>query len=149
MEFVLEVTARLENKPGRLAKICEAMAQEKVNIRALSVMDSGERSVLRLVTDEVDATRMVLTSLGVEAEFADVIEVELDNKPGALAKLLQRFADEHINVEYAYTSAAGVGKALGIFRLDNPKKAMQVLSQSSSNGSVSDREGGRRPLHSR
>lgn len=149
MEFVTEVTARLENKPGRLAKICEAMAQEKVNIRALSVMDSGERSVLRLVTDELEASRRVLTSLGVEAEFADVIGLELDNKPGALARLLQRFADEHINVEYAYTSAAGVGKALGIFRLDNPKKAMQILSQSSANGSASDRDGGRRPLHAR
>ena len=83
------------------------------------------------------------------SEFADVIGLELDNKPGALARLLQRFADEHINVEYAYTSAAGVGKALGIFRLDNPKKAMQILSQSSANGSASDRDGGRRPLHAR
>ena len=52
MEFVTEVTARLENKPGRLAKICSALAQEKINIRALSVMDTGERSVLRLVTDQ-------------------------------------------------------------------------------------------------
>jgi hypothetical protein len=149
MDFVTEVTARLENKPGRLAKICAAMAQEKVNIRALTVMDTGDRSVLRLVTDQLDTSRQVLTSLGVEAEFKDVIAVELDNKPGALARLLQRFADEHINVEYAYTSAAGAGKALGIFQTDNPKKAMQVLSQVASSGAASDRDAGRRPLHSR
>ena len=149
MEFVTEVTARLENKPGRLAKICAAMAQQKVDIRALSVMDTGDRSVLRLVADQTDSARQVLTSLGVEAECAEVMAVELDNKIGSLARLLQRMADEHINVEYAYTAAVGPGKALGICQTDNPKKAAQILSQSSSTGGASDREGGRRPLHTR
>ncbi|RUL87703.1 ACT domain-containing protein [Tautonia sociabilis] len=149
MPFVTEVTARLENKPGRLAKICAAMAQEKINIRALSVMDSGERSVLRMIAEPVESARQVLTSLGVEADFSEVLSEELDNKPGALARLLQRFADEHINVEYAYTSASGPGKALGIFQVDNAKKAIQVLSHASGPSTVSDRDSGRRPLHSR
>src|SRR3954465_12266492 len=102
MEFVHEVTAHLENKPGRLAKICSALAHEKVDIRALSVMDSGDRSVLRLVTDQVDATKRVLTSLGTEFEDAEVLAVEMENRPGALARFLERLAEEHINVEYAY-----------------------------------------------
>ena len=149
MEFVTEVTARLENKPGRLAKICSALAHEKVNIRALSIMDAGEQSVLRLVSDQLDATRRVLTSLGVESESSEVLAVEMDNKPGSLAKVLQRLADEHINIDYAYTSAHGNGRGLGVFHSDNMKKAHQVLLQASSGSSSSDRDGGRRPLHVR
>src|SRR5439155_300762 len=83
---VHEVTARLENKPGRLAKICSALAHEKVDVRALAVMDSGDRSVLRLVTDRVEATKRVLTSLGTEFEDTEVLAVEMENRPGALAK---------------------------------------------------------------
>jgi len=148
VEFVNEVTAHLENKPGRLAKICSALAQEKVNIRALAVMDSNERSVLRLVPDRVDATRSVLTSLGVEAEVGEVLAVEMENKPGALAKVLQKLADEHINIEYAYTSSTSHGRALGIFHTANPKKAHHVLTQAAS-GSSTGKDAGRRPLHVR
>src|ERR1700738_4770989 len=99
MDFVHELTAYLENKPGRLAKICSALAHEKVNIQALSVMDTAERSVLRLVTDNPEATRRLLTSVGTESEQADVLSVEVENRPGALARVLERLAEEHINIE--------------------------------------------------
>ena len=66
MEFVHEVTAYLENKPGRLAKICSALAQEKVDVLAISVMETAGPSVLRLVTSDPEATKRVLTSLGTE-----------------------------------------------------------------------------------
>ena len=147
MEFVHEVTARLENKPGRLAKICSALAHEKVDVRALSVMDSADRSVLRLVTDRVEATKRVLTSLGTEFEETEVLAVEMDNRPGALARVLERLAEEHINIDYAYSTALAPGKALGIFHTSNQKRALQVLSEAMSNGSV--QAPGRRPLHTR
>ena len=116
MQFVHEVTAYLENKPGRLAKICSALAAEKIDIRALSVMESEGPSVLRLITSEVEATKSVLTSLGTEFRISDVLAVELDNRTGALAKVLERLAEEHINVEYAYASTASApGKARGDF----------------------------------
>ena len=147
MELVREVTARLENKPGRLAKICSALAHEKVNIQALSVMDTAERSVLRLVTDQAEATRRILTSLGTESELSEVLAVEMENKPGALARLLERLAEEHINVEYAYSAHDARGRATGILHTDNVKRAMQVLGEpAGSNGAA---QPGRRPLHSR
>src|SRR3954467_7599434 len=99
MEFVHEVTAHLENKPGRLAKICSALAHEKLNLRALSVMDANGRSVLRFVTDDLEPTRRALTALGTEHSVADVLAVEMDNRPGSLARVLERLAEEHINVE--------------------------------------------------
>jgi hypothetical protein len=148
MEFVHEVTAYLENKPGRLAKICSALAHERINIRALTVMDSAERSVLRFVTDDLDPTKRVMTSLGTEFSTSEVLAVPMDNRPGALARILERLAEEHINIEYAYASSdSSLGKSLGIFHTSNPKRALQVLNDSASNGL--DRSGGRRPLHTR
>jgi len=149
MEFVHEVTAYLENKPGRLAKICSSLAHEKVDIRALSVMDSGDRSVLRFVTDHLEATKHVMTALGTEFTTCEVLAVEMENRAGALARLLERLAEEHINIEYAYTSSASSpGKSLGVFHTSNPKRALQVLSEPAATNGV-DRTGGRRPLHSR
>jgi hypothetical protein len=151
MEFVTELTARLENKPGRLAKICAALAREKINIRALSVMDTDERSVLRMVVDQVEPTRKVLTSLGVESSADEVLAVEMDNRPGSLTRILEAIAAEHINIEYVYVSAASApGKSLGIFHTANPKGVLQLLTASSASASESgSSQQGRRPLHSR
>ncbi len=148
MEFVHEVSARLENKPGRLAKICSSLAHEKINIRALSVMDTHERSVLRLVVDQLEPTRKILTSLGAEYSTAEVLAVEMENRPGALTRVLETLAAEHINIEYAYVSGASApGRSLGIFHTSNPKRAIQVLTDAgTSNGSNNP---GRRPLHVR
>jgi hypothetical protein len=148
MEFVHEITAFLENKPGRLAKICSALAHEKVDLRAITVMDTNGRSVLRFVTDDIQQTRKVLTSIGTEFTTSEVLAVEVENRPGALAKILERLAEEHINIEYAYSAAtASPGRSVGIFHTSNPKRAQQLLSDSSSNGSGQSPQ--RRPLHSR
>jgi hypothetical protein len=148
MEFVHEVTARLENKPGRLAKICSTLAHEKVNIRALSVMDTGDRSVLRMVVDQLEPTAQVLNSLGTEFQSTDVLAVEMENRPGALTRILERLAAEHINIEYAYASGATApGKSLGVFHTSNPKRALEVLQSIPSNGPGHSPH--RRPLHAR
>ena len=149
MEFVHEVTAHLENKPGRLAKICSALAHEKIDIHALSVMDRGERSVLRFVTDDLEPTKKVLNALGTEFTSAEVLAVQMDNRPGALARILERLAEEHINIEYAYVSTAtDPGRCLGMFHTSNPKRALQVLQESTTASNGASRAG-RRPLHAR
>jgi hypothetical protein len=150
MEFVHEVTAHLENKPGRLAKICSALAQEKVDIRALSVMEREGPSVLRFITTDLETTKHVLTSLGTEFRIVEVLAVPLENRIGSLARVLEKLAEEHINVEYAYASTMSApGKALGIFHTSNPKRASHVLQEAANSVSGSGRSAGRRPLHSR
>ena len=148
MEIVNEVTARLENKPGRLAKICSSLAQEKVDISAISVMETEGPSVLRFVTTDLDATKKVLTALGTEYKITEVIAAQIDNRTGALAGALERLAAEHINIEYAYVStASSQGKAVGILHTSNPKRALQILNESSAPNS--EKGSGRRPLHAR
>ena len=148
MEIVNEVTAHLENKPGRLAKICSALAQEKVDIRAITVMEADGPSVLRFVTSDLETTKKVLTSLGTEYRVAEVLAVQLESRTGALAKVLERLAEEHINIDYAYAStASSQGKSLGIFHTNNTKRALLVLGEAAGNSS--EKAGGRRPLHSR
>ena len=110
-------------------------------------MDTADRSVLRLVTDDLEPTKRVLTSLGTKFEVGEVLSVQMDNRPGTLARVLERLAEEHINIEYAYVSTATEpGRCLGMFHTSNPKRALQVLQEAataSSERRVDSGTGGR------
>jgi hypothetical protein len=134
METSKQVSVFLENKPGRLARVLSALAREKVNITALSVMDSHEHSVLRLVADDVAKAQQVLSSLGAPSATADVLAVELKNQPGALARVCELLGAEHVNIDYCYCSSGGRnGRVLGIFKVSNNEKAMRALGSAVNN----------------
>jgi hypothetical protein len=136
MQTTKQITVFLENKPGRLANVLAALAAEKINITALSVMDKHEHSVLRLTTDNPTQTTQVIQRLNTPFTEADVLLVELKNQPGALSHICEVLAAEHINIDYAYCSSGGRnGKVFGIFRVSNAEKAMRVLGQSPNNSS--------------
>ena len=128
METTKQITVFLENKPGRLANVLSALAREKVNITALSVMDKHEHSVLRLVSDDPARTAQVMQALNTPFTEADVLAVELRNQPGALAHVCEVLAAEHVNIDYAYCSSGGRnGKTVGVFKVSNTDKAMKIL----------------------
>jgi hypothetical protein len=134
METTKQISVFLENKPGRLANVLLALAREKVNIAALTVMDSHEHSVLRFVVDDLDKTRGVLKSVGTPFAETEVLTVELRNQPGELANLCKHLGAEHINIEYAYCSSGGRnGRTIGVFKVSNASKAMRVLGESPNN----------------
>lgn len=148
METSKQISVFLENKPGRLASVLSALAEQKVNITALSVMDSHDQSVLRLVTNDVEKSRQVLRNLGTSHTENEVLVVEMRNQPGALANVCETLAAEHINIDHAYCSAGGRnGKTFGIFKVSNPDKAMRLLGNLHGN-SVRRRLQGR-PLRAR
>ena len=148
METTKQISVFLENKPGRMANVLSALAREKVNLTALSVMDSHEHRVLRLVADDLNRSRQVIKALGTPFTESDVVIVELRNQIGALAHVCELLAGEHVNIEYAYCSAGGRnGKTYGIFKVSNTEKAMRVLSESPNNSAR--RRMGRRPVHTR
>jgi hypothetical protein len=128
-ETAKQLSVYLENKPGRLAQICTALSREKINITAVTVTESRERSVLRMVTDNLPLTRQVLKALNVPFEENEVVLVEMRNQPGALAQVCEELAQEHINIDYAYCSAGSRnGKTTGIFKVSNTPKCLKVLS---------------------
>jgi hypothetical protein len=129
-----QVTVFLENKPGRLANVLAALAAQKVNIIALTVMDKHEHSVLRVVADDPARTSQIIQTLNTRCTDTDVLLVELKNQPGALAHVCEVLAAEHINIDYAYCSSGGRnGKVFGIFKVSNTDKAMRVLGGSPNN----------------
>jgi hypothetical protein len=142
-----QLTVHLENKPGRLANLLSALARERVNLAALAVMDSHERSALRIIPDDLPRARQVLKDLDVRFAEADVLRVELRNQPGALANVCGRLGAEHINIDYAYCSSGGRnGKVYGFFKVSNTDKALRVLGEAPNNVR---RQMGRRPIHTR
>ena len=134
MQTRKQVTVFLENKPGRLALVLSTLAQDKINIVALSVMDRHEYGVLRIVTEDEAAPLKTLQAMNAHITETDVLAVELKNQPGALANLCERLAEEHIGIDYAYCSSGGRnGKVFGIFKVANVEKARKVLSEPHNN----------------
>jgi hypothetical protein len=130
METTRQISVFLENKPGRLANVLLALGREKVNVAALTIMDSHEHSVLRFVGDNLERTRQTLKALGTPFSESEVLLVELRNQPGELAHVCELLGAEHLNIEYAYCSAGGRnGKTAAIFKVSNLSKAMKVLSE--------------------
>jgi hypothetical protein len=131
-----QITVFLENKPGRLANILAALASEKVNVSALTVMDKHEHGVLRLTSDDPAKTARVIQNLNMRCTEADVLMVELRNQPGALSRVCEMLAAAHINIDYAYCSSGGRnGKVMGVFRVSNTEKAMRILGASPNTSS--------------
>ena len=148
METAKQISVFLENKPGRMANVLSALAQEKVNLVALTIMDSHEHSVLRLVADNVDKTRQVMKGANFPYTETEVVVVELRNQPGALAHVCEQLALNHVNIEYAYCSSGGRnGRTVGIFKVSNNEKALRALDTSSNH--APRRRMGRRPIHTR
>src|SRR5262249_53532318 len=142
METAKQVSVFFENKPGRLANVLSALAKEKVNVTALTVMDSHEHGVLRVVTDNTAQTLKVLRGLGISCTETEVLLVELRNQPGALAHVCETLAAEHINIDYCYASSGGRnGRVYGIFKVSNTDRAKSLLS-----GSANSKRNERRPL---
>ena len=118
----------LVNKPGVLAQVTGALAQAKVNIIAMTLVDSQEHGVLRVVVEKTKAAEAALTKLNLPVTQTDVLCLELSNRPGALADIAELLGTHHININYAYcTSGAPGGKTTGIFKVADPNKSLKLL----------------------
>lgn len=129
----LQFTVFLENKPGRLLNICSALAKDKVSIQALTVMDSKEHSVMRMVVDSAERTRETLRRLGTPFSETEVMVVDLKHQPGALANMCERLAAEHVNIDYLYCSTGSRnGRANVVLKATPLNKVKEVLTTAPS-----------------
>jgi hypothetical protein len=116
------------NKPGVLAQALGEFARAKINIIAMTMMDSVEHGVLRIVFATPDKARDVLSRLSMSYDETEVLCVNLANKAGALASIAEKLAKNHINIAYAYcTAGAKGGRTTGVIKVADLKKAVRVL----------------------
>lgn len=120
----------LVNKPGVLAQVTRALADAKVNVVAMTLVDSQEHGVLRVVAANPDVAKDTLTKLNLPMTYTEVLCVELSNRPGALADVANLLGTNHININYAYcTSGAPGGKTTGVFKVADQNKALKLLTE--------------------
>ena len=119
----------LDNRPGTLARLADALAEAEVNIYAISTSDTIDHSVVRLVTSDYRKAMHVFEERGALVVEDDVLVVEGDNKPGSLARLAHKLAEFKVNIEYCYSATGPKEKrGLMVMRVSDAKKALKVLN---------------------
>lgn len=126
MPVVKQLSIFLENKPGVLARLCEAFAEHRINIEGLTVSDTVDHAVVRLITDDADKAHAMLESAGVLVVETDVLALRLPDKPGQLALVAGKLSRGGVNIEYAYGTASKKGGTL-VLRVSDIKKAKRIL----------------------
>ena len=99
-----QVTIYLENKPGQLAKLCKAIGKGKINIVAISVVDTVDTGAVRLIVDDISKAKKAFKKLGLLIHIRDVLTANFPNKPGVLAEVAAKLAKSRVNIDYAYGS---------------------------------------------
>lgn len=127
---IQQLSIFVENREGRLAQITEVLAAAQIDIRAISVADTSDFGILRLIVDDPEKAVKALKTAGMTVSLTDVIAIGINDKPGEFAKAMRILADHHITVEYMYAFISrDKGKAFVIIRVDNDEKAVQALQE--------------------
>lgn len=128
---IKQISVFLENKRGRLADVTSLLTAEKVNMRALSLADTADFGVLRLIVNDPDECLRLLRANHFVAQETDVIAVEVEDKPGGLNRILQVFDENDINVEYMYAFVEKkADNAVLVFRVEDQTRALAALGRS-------------------
>ena len=132
-----QISVFLENTTGRLGEVTKALSVAGVNIRAISIADTADFGILRLIADKTDAAIDALNNAGFTTKQTDVVAVEIEDIPGSLAKLMELFQQSQVNIEYLYASLGtssdslkqgNGGKAVVIFKLQDHEKGRKILT---------------------
>jgi hypothetical protein len=131
---VEQISIFIENKSGRLAEITRILGEAGINIRALSLADTSDFGILRLIVNDVEKAKLVLKEKGFTVNKTEVIAVEVPDRPGGLAAILQALDADRINVEYMYAFVERCGgNAVIIFRFDETDRAIATLRSNNLN----------------
>ncbi|MDR1839311.1 MAG: ACT domain-containing protein [Treponema sp.] len=126
---IKQISVFLENTTGRLSEVTRTLANANINMRAISIADTADFGILRIIADKTDKAVDALSTAGFTTRQTDVVAVEIEDVPGSLAKLMELFRDSQVNIEYLYASLEGqAGKAVVIFKLEDHQKGLKILS---------------------
>ena len=127
---VEQISIFLENKPGSLEHATRVLKEAGINIRTLSLAETADFGILRLIVNDVEKANNVLKKNGFRVNKTIVVAVEVPDTPGGLHSIMAVLSKEGINVEYIYAFVEKSGEnAVIIFRFDNPEKAIEVLTK--------------------
>ena len=127
---IKQISVFLENNAGRLGEVTRVIADAGVNLRAISIADTADFGILRLIVNDSDLAMNALNKAGFTTRVSDVAAVEIDDTPGSLAKVMELFQKTRVNIEYLYASLEGkTGKAVVIFKLEDHQKGLQILKE--------------------
>ncbi len=123
-----QLSVFLENKPGQLREVCSILAKAKINILTLTLADTKQYGILRLILEEWQRAKKLLEEEGFACNITEVLAFEVSDRPGGLAELLAVFEEANLNVDYMYAfTARHADKAILIFRFDDPDAALLHL----------------------
>ena len=129
MQITKQLAIFLDNRPGMLARVCDALCSAKVSIYAITTSDTVDHSVIRLVVSDPQKAIALFEEHGTLVVEDDIVMLEGDNKSGSLANIAHKLADAGINIEYCYSATSpNAKKGLLILRTSNPQKALKVLN---------------------
>lgn len=129
MEIGTQLAIFLDNRPGTLAKVCDALSEAKINIYAITSSDTVDHVVVRMVVSDPRRAMLLFEEHGTLVVDDEVLLVEGNNRPGSLAAVAHKLADGGVNVEYLYSAThPKVKKGLLVLRVDNVKKALKLLN---------------------
>ncbi len=127
--LIKQLSVFIENKPGRLAAILEELGKHNIDISALSLADTSEYGILRLIVSNPDDAAEVLKNSGVVVKLTNVLAIAIDDTPGGLSRILSIFVKNSINVDYMYAFVGKVtSKALTVIKVSDPELAEKALS---------------------
>lgn len=123
-----QISIFLENAPGRLCEATQALGEAGINLRALTLMETADFGVLRLLVSDVATARRIMMERHIPARVDEVVAVEIEDRPGALARLLKPLLEAHVSVSYMYAfTGFASGQAVMVFRFSDNDAATEVL----------------------
>jgi len=128
IETATQLAVFLANRPGALARVCDALAKAEINIHALATSDTVDHTVVRMVVSDPAKALMLLGEAGVLALETEVLMIETESQPGVLAKIAERLTDAEVNIEYVYLAAGReTERGLIVLRPSDIEKAQTAL----------------------
>ena len=129
-KIVQQLAVFLENKPGALASVCDALADAKINIFGLAVSDTTDHAVVRMVVSNTKLAMAIFDSHGTLVVESDVLMMQNNNKPGSLSRIARALSEKKINIDYGYLASMPSAKAgLLILRVTDAVRALRILKK--------------------
>ena len=129
--FIKQLSVFIENKPGRLVTILDTLAENGIDISALSIADTADYGIARMIVNNPELAVTCLREIGVFVKLTDVFAVTIEDLPGGLAGSLHTITDEGVEICYMYAFVGKIsGKAIMVLKVNNPEKAEELLKKS-------------------